>query len=304
VFIKTTQQVEKLDQSLGKYLRTQPVAFQNNGQHESLSIMHVHKCPVCKQAALVLKKRQNNQGFFITCNGYPACRNTFWLPPCVIDAQVSDNNCSQCQGGIKLIKFKFSARSMRPYFPDTYEGCVNGCDSTLCELLQVNISRTSLPFSNIQSTNRNVTTNQNMDPMRANNVPRPTNNFPRNTNNQPLNNDQVCCQCGSAAKLLTVSRATVNKGRQFYGCSKPITASDRCTFFLWADDQPMPQPSDRYQNTQFNNRNNDNTNNNGRMNNSYRARGGNNQSNRNGPGQRKCGLCKQTGHTRRNCPQN
>lgn len=51
---------------------------------------------------------------------------------------------------------------MRPHFLDTHEGCVNGCDSTLCEVLQVNISRTSLPFSNTQSTNRNTITNQNI----------------------------------------------------------------------------------------------------------------------------------------------
>jgi len=73
---------------------------------------------------------------------------------------------------------------------------------------------------------------------------------------------------------LTVTRETPNKGRQFYGCSKPITASDRCTFFLWADNQPVPPPSGPRQNTQVNNRTNV-PNNNGRMNNSYRARGGN-----------------------------
>lgn len=68
---------------------------------------------------------------------------------------------------------------------------------------------------------------------------------------------------------LTVTRETANKGRQFYGCSKPISATDRCTFFLWADDQPMPAAG--RPNTQFNNRNNG-QNNYGQMNNSYRAR--------------------------------
>jgi len=84
-----------LDQSLGKYLRTQPIAFQNNGQHDSMLIQNIRICTACKQTRLVLKKKQNNQGFYITCIGFPACRNTFWLPPNVIDAQVSDNVCSQ-----------------------------------------------------------------------------------------------------------------------------------------------------------------------------------------------------------------
>lgn len=70
---------------------------------------------------------------------------------------------------------------------------------------------------------------------------------------------------------LTVNKETANKGRQFYGCLKPISAPDRCNFFLWADDQPvLSGPSQ----TQFNNRSNI-SNNNGRMNNSFRARAGN-----------------------------
>lgn len=88
-------QVEKLDQSLGKYLRAQPVAFQNSGQHESMAMKNIRKCPVCKQANLVQKTRPNGQGFYITCAGFPACRNTYWLPPSVTDVQVSDNVCSQ-----------------------------------------------------------------------------------------------------------------------------------------------------------------------------------------------------------------
>jgi len=50
---------------------------------------------------------------------------------------------------------------MRPHYPDTYEGCINGCDPTLCEILQVNISRNSLPFSSTQPSNRNITSYEN-----------------------------------------------------------------------------------------------------------------------------------------------
>ncbi|VVC35662.1 Hypothetical protein CINCED_3A013138 [Cinara cedri] len=268
VFIKTTEQVEKLDQSLGKYLRIQPVALQNNGQHQSMAIKNIRKCPACKKSTLVLKQKTNSPGFYVTCNGFPACRNTYWLPPSVIDAKVTDNVCSQCPGGIQLIQFQFSPRSMQPHYPDTYDGCINGCDSLLCEILQVDISTSRTSPSNTQSNNKNIiTTNQ--------------------------NRDQVCCQCGDGAKLLTVTRETPNKGRQFYGCSKPISTPDRCNFFLWADGQFSGSTH-----TQLNNRTN-NQNNNRHMNNSYRAKTQNNS----GHGQRKCGLCKQAGHTRRNCPQ-
>lgn len=50
---------------------------------------------------------------------------------------------------------------MRPHYEDTHVGCINGCDSTICEILGVNISR-PLPSSlNTQSNNRNVTSSQN-----------------------------------------------------------------------------------------------------------------------------------------------
>lgn len=69
-----------------------------------------------------------------------------------------------------------------------------------------------------------------------------------------------------------MTRDTPNKGRQFYGCSKPVSASDRCNFFLWADDPPPS--SGPPQTMQFNDRANI-QNNNGRTNNAYRARFGN-----------------------------
>lgn len=48
---------------------------------------------------------------------------------------------------------------MRPHYPDHFEGCVNGCDSTLCQILEVNLSGSS-PSSTTQTTNRNIS-NQN-----------------------------------------------------------------------------------------------------------------------------------------------
>lgn len=51
---------------------------------------------------------------------------------------------------------------MRPHYPDIYEGCINGCDSTLCEILQVNMSRPLSSSLSTQPSNRNVvTSNQN-----------------------------------------------------------------------------------------------------------------------------------------------
>lgn len=47
---------------------------------------------------------------------------------------------------------------MQPHYSDVYEGCVNGCDPTLCEILEVNISHFTSSHSNSQFTNRNSST--------------------------------------------------------------------------------------------------------------------------------------------------
>lgn len=64
---------------------------------------------------------------------------------------------------------------------------------------------------------------------------------------------------------LTVTKETPNKGRQFYGCSKPMSQSDKCSFFLWADQSAstalnIAQPPNR------------NNNNRSFSNNTFRAR--------------------------------
>lgn len=60
-----------------------------------MSIKNIRKCPACKQASLVLKKKKTGNGFFIACIGFPTCKTTFWLPSNVIDAQISDHDCPQ-----------------------------------------------------------------------------------------------------------------------------------------------------------------------------------------------------------------
>jgi len=79
------------------------------------------------------------------------------------------------------------------------------------------------------------------------------------------NSNDVCCNCGTVAKLCTVKKDGPNKGRQFYGCMKPREAG--CQFFQWGDEN--------------------NTNDTG-----TKSR------------KRKCGQCGETGHDKRSCPQN
>lgn len=121
----------------------------------------------------------------------------------------------------------------------------------------------------------------------------------RNTEQATDTND-VHCNCGLPAKRFTVMKETANKGRLFYCCSKQRDDSTKCDFFLWADAQP--NMNNNSSNT-FNANNPRGARDNNRSStttpNNFRARRVVQRSST-----RKCGICKQVGHTRTNCPNN
>ncbi|XP_026324696.1 DNA topoisomerase 3-alpha isoform X2 [Hyposmocoma kahamanoa] len=110
------------------------------------------------------------------------------------------------------------------------------------------------------------------------------------------NDDGATCNCGLPCKKITVHKEGPNKGRPFYGCSKDM--SSRCNFFQWADDQGSSTSTGWGASGST-------TRGRGRG----RGRGGSQRganSSRSGAGDgprtRKCGHCRQEGHTRANCP--
>ncbi|CAF3834837.1 unnamed protein product [Rotaria sp. Silwood1] len=103
---------------------------------------------------------------------------------------------------------------------------------------------------------------------------------------RPTNNNRVPkCNCNVDAKELTVRKEGPNKGRSFFRCGN----NDQCNFFAWKDDAISSfgggiaprQYGDNHSNVENKRRKSDND---------------------EDSKQRKCGLCKQTGHIRRNCP--
>lgn len=57
------------------------------------------KCPVCKEGNLAIKYNRNYGRFFVACDAYPNCKNTYSLPPRGIMRPVRDkeNNLEFCQ---------------------------------------------------------------------------------------------------------------------------------------------------------------------------------------------------------------
>ncbi|CAF1529264.1 unnamed protein product [Rotaria sp. Silwood1] len=103
---------------------------------------------------------------------------------------------------------------------------------------------------------------------------------------RPTNNNRVPkCNCNVDAKELTVRKEGPNKGRSFFRCGN----NDQCNFFAWKDDAISSFGGDiaprQYGDNPSNVEN-------------KRQKSDNDEDSK----QRKCGLCKQTGHIRRNCP--
>ncbi|CAF3233172.1 unnamed protein product, partial [Rotaria sp. Silwood2] len=147
-------------------------------------------------------------------------------------------------------------------------------------------------------------TNRNQPPPgRPNSTNRPP-QFPRNNNqparsqqpnrpSRPLQQEQIRptnnhsvpkCNCNVDAKELTVKKDGPNKGRSFFRCGN----NDNCNFFAWKEDTTQNFAGGGQR--QFG----DN-----QLNATHQRRKSDNDDDTK---QRKCGLCKQIGHTRRNCP--
>uniref|UniRef100_A0A1B6CJT6 DNA topoisomerase n=1 Tax=Clastoptera arizonana TaxID=38151 RepID=A0A1B6CJT6_9HEMI len=260
VFRIAQEQADKLDEALSKYMNAQPevLPIDQRTVQESLTVM---KCVGCN-SDINVKTRPNSGGYFLGCMGYPECKMAIWFPTNVLEVEVTTNTCTVCGPGIRLLKFKFRPGSMNPYYPNTYIGCVNGCDEDLLELMDIQpfsarlrnrVQSQTAPPARLPSQNSSVSSGYasmnggssvrsddwpSMDVFQnsTNNMPRSNerNQRPRNHNNQNLDGDSlVCCTCGEPARRLTVMKESVNKGRQFYSCHKGMGG---CSFFQWADD--------------------------------------------------------------------
>ncbi|XP_013780332.2 DNA topoisomerase 3-alpha-like [Limulus polyphemus] len=111
-----------------------------------------------------------------------------------------------------------------------------------------------------------------------------------NLNSGVLNHQDVHCQCGGVAKLLTVQKEGPNKGRQFYVCAKP--QGQQCQFFQWADGIVA---GSSFSASRGESRG-------ARRPTTVRSTGKNEKQGT--KRKRRCGVCGQEGHTRKSCPMN
>uniref|UniRef100_A0A182Q5W4 DNA topoisomerase n=1 Tax=Anopheles farauti TaxID=69004 RepID=A0A182Q5W4_9DIPT len=115
-------------------------------------------------------------------------------------------------------------------------------------------------------------------------------------NTDPTEAD-VMCRCGVPASRFTVKKDGPNKGRPFFSC--PNQGSS-CGFFKWGDEN-MPPPNSGGGGASSSWGSGSGSSGNGGS--SWGRSSGTVNLNKDSKTVRKCGICKQAGHTRNKCPQ-
>jgi DNA topoisomerase-3 len=94
IFLLMFEQAEKIDQALGHYLQETAQELPPIQTEEQTVNQTVLKCPSCGMD-MVLRNRREGTGKFITCMGYPDCRNAVWFLGIVEDVELSGESCSE-----------------------------------------------------------------------------------------------------------------------------------------------------------------------------------------------------------------
>ncbi|KAJ8251809.1 hypothetical protein GJAV_G00225660 [Gymnothorax javanicus] len=239
VFIESVRKAKKLDEALSTYLG-EAQEFTAQEQEQMEFPVPVRKCPQCGRD-MVLKKKKDGAGKFLTCVGYPDCKSALWFPDSVLEVSRDESVCPSCRPApVHMLKFKFKRGSLPPAMPLEFVGCIGGCDDTLREILNLKYLRAgSGGGSDTPRPASNGTAGARTSQPRPR--PQPRAEGPRTPAPPPpppvwaeltpgTDGGAIVCNCGEEAVLLTVRKDGPNQGRQFFKCN-----AGSCQFFLWAD---------------------------------------------------------------------
>ncbi|PSN32683.1 DNA topoisomerase 3-alpha [Blattella germanica] len=216
VFRIALEQAAKIDEALAQYLEETAQQLTEQQISEQVVCIPVMKCSSCG-LDMVLRSRREGSGKFVSCMGFPDCRNSVWFSSNVEEVETSNESCTECGPHVRQLKFKFRRGSMAPFYPDHYTGCIAGCDPQFLDVLGIRFKSVRGMFTSSDNTNWNPTT--------AN-------------NNRNSHDNAIVCNCGEDAVLLTVRKDGPNKGRPFYKCGKP--QGEGCNYFMWGDNENSP----------------------------------------------------------------
>ncbi|KAK9887698.1 hypothetical protein WA026_000019 [Henosepilachna vigintioctopunctata] len=277
VFQTVVDKIREIDNSLANRLDDRPVEVQGEAVIPQDFQRPVMKCPKCG-GNMIFRNRKTSTGKFLSCNGYPNCKNAAWPSAAIESVEVLDDHCPNCGPETKKVKMKFK---QNPFIGDPNPTilCIGGCDIDVLETLGISVAsvrrqpvngelynrnhnqqldqRVAPPpiqndnyrVSNVQATqaqfdNTNVRRSSNLMPMsqhnRSNNS---INNFshqnPSSSSNPGHSPSSSDIVCQCEIEAsLRTTMKGVNKGRKYYKC-----ANSTCNFFLWAPNDLPVAPS-------------------------------------------------------------
>jgi DNA topoisomerase-1 len=98
-------QFEKNGGNIGAELLSAKTLLNQQRKEES----KITKCPVCENGMLAINYSKKNGKYFVACNGYPECRNTYPLPPGLIKNPEPRKGCESCSWPM-LLRIKAGRR--------------------------------------------------------------------------------------------------------------------------------------------------------------------------------------------------
>ena len=113
---KIVSQFKAKEKEIGEELLSANSEFNEQRRKENV----LNECPVCKKGSLIMNYSKKTRKHFVSCNAYPACKNTYSLPMGMI--KKSEKVCESC-------KWPMVMRVMRGKRP--WEFCFNPeCEKT------------------------------------------------------------------------------------------------------------------------------------------------------------------------------
>jgi len=90
---KISEQFKEKEKDIGKELLQANLQFREQQREEN----KLNICPKCKKNSLEIKYSPKTKRYFIACDGFPDCKNTFSLPPKgLMKPAGQKNNCEKC----------------------------------------------------------------------------------------------------------------------------------------------------------------------------------------------------------------
>jgi len=89
--IKISKQFKKEEKEIGKELLTANLKLREEQRKEN----KLNVCPICKKGGLGITYSKKTRRYFVACDAYPKCKNTYSLPPNSL-IKKSDRVCEHC----------------------------------------------------------------------------------------------------------------------------------------------------------------------------------------------------------------